>query len=696
MTNSSRGEKKRLLHVGSYEVGKTLGNGSFGKVKLGTNVFTKEKVAIKFFNHRKFATLQQIENTKREIEIMKLLSHPNIVKLIDVIENKEECTTYLIAEYVSGGELFDYIVANGVVKEKQARHFLRQIISAVEFCHANLIVHRDLKPENLLLDANGNIKISDFGLSNMIEPGKLLDSFCGSPLYAAPEILLAERYNGPPIDVWSIGVILFALLCGHLPWNGESQAEISHNSIKGIYDDPTEISEEGRDIIRKMLNPNPRERISIAEIRKHPWINLGHDGPPVSMLEVRAPVLEVQDDLVAKLVALGFKDGAEIRKLILDNECCQVVAMYHLLLDRKVAEELAELKKTMMGASATPSPSKVQPPGKLGVPVRPGTNNPLKNSLKSSSGLSSIVEEEANEISPAEWNKIQEENDAKEEHNEQGEYTNARMEHKDTKPTPNYHHQHESTHHQHDVLRHSGNDVVRHPGHDVLRHSGPVEAHSPRRQHESRNSPQRPHRPQLSSSVNGTESDRGRHRRFSVAGSVAPPDMGIRPKQGGQEEPRHASYQPHHREQGPSSHNQSYTYQQDPPAPPPRGRKFSLDSRSIAEHQQMAQEHSNSQAQGPGAPRMVKGVFKSSTTTTRPPAEAAKLVKKVLSNSPYFVKRKSPFIFECFDDATAVKFQLEVCKISQLNMTGIHLKRLLGDIWLYKTMCSQLVNQLCL
>lgn len=165
---------------------------------------------------------------------MKLLTHPNIVKLIDVIEKQDECTTYLIAgkslnyffplapfsvrfnnivctylytEYVSGGELFDYIVANGTVTEKQARHFLRQIISAVEYCHANLIVHRDLKPENLLLgkqkprialystllDGNGNIKISDFGLSNMIEPGKLLDSFCGSPLYAAPEILLAER-----------------------------------------------------------------------------------------------------------------------------------------------------------------------------------------------------------------------------------------------------------------------------------------------------------------------------------------------------------------------------------------------------------------------------------------------------------------------------------------------------------------------
>jgi len=217
MTKEQKTGCKRIQRIGSYDIGKTLGHGSFGKVKLATHIRTKEKVAIKFMRHHKFTTAQQLENSRREIDIMKLLNHPNIVKLIDVVDKNDEGTTFLIVEYVVGGELFDYIVANGVVKEKEARQFFRQIVSAVEYCHANLIVHRDLKPENLLLDADGNIKISDFGLSNMIEPGKLLDSFCGSPLYAAPEILLAERYVGPPVDVWSMGVILYALLCGHLP-----------------------------------------------------------------------------------------------------------------------------------------------------------------------------------------------------------------------------------------------------------------------------------------------------------------------------------------------------------------------------------------------------------------------------------------------------------------------------------------------
>lgn len=688
MTISSRGEKKRLLHVGSYEVGKTLGNGSFGKVKLGTNVFTKDKVAIKFFNHRKIATVQQIENTRREIEIMKLLSHPNIVKLIDVIEKTDECTTYLIAEYVSGGELFDYIVANGTVKEKQARHFMRQIVSAVEFCHANLIVHRDLKPENLLLDGNGNIKISDFGLSNMIEPGKLLDSFCGSPLYAAPEILLAERYVGPPIDVWSIGVILYALLCGHLPWNGESQAEISHNSIKGIYDEPTEISNTGRDIIRKMLNPDPKARITIAGLRKHAWMNEGFDAPPTSMITARQPVFEVRDEIISQLVGLGFTNEEETRKQVLDNECCQVVAMYHLILDRKVAEEMAELKKNLVAKNVSntvaPVPASKTPPKIVNIKAKNAGHLLGGSPLRTASALTAIVEEEANEISPAEWSKIQE-NDM-EEHVARPQATEHSTDRVSAahvyRPPTNYHHQHDSLQHQHDA----------HSDHQESRN---VQSASHARGPTSWQSRERS---QLSSSAGLPQNDRGRQRRFSVA---TPNDSLVHNRSLPQ------AHEAAHGSQSPRSHQPSHGHQashghqrrdQQPDAPPaPRGRKFSLDSRAIAELQQMSQEHGGGpQAQGPGAPRMVKGVFKSSTTTTRPPSEAAKLVKKVLSSSSYFVKRKSPYIFECLDDETGVKFQLEVCKISQLDMTGIHLKRLVGDIWAYKNMCSSLVNKLCL
>lgn len=706
MASSSRGEKKKLLHVGSYEVGKTLGNGSFGKVKLGTNVFTKEKVAIKFFNHRKFATAQQVENTKREIEIMKLLSHPNIVKLVDVIEKTEDNTTYLIAEYVSGGELFDYIVANGVVKEKQARHFLRQIISAVEFCHANLIVHRDLKPENLLLDANGNIKISDFGLSNMIEPGKLLDSFCGSPLYAAPEILLAERYVGPPIDVWSIGVILFALLCGHLPWNGESQAEISHNSIKGIYEDPHEISASGRELIKKMLTPCPRNRITISEVRQHPWMNEGYDCAPPSMLTARQAVCDVRDDIVEQLVNLGFKNEELIRQKILDNECCQVVTMYHLILDRRVAEELAELKRVMLAAQQPAQPSPTKTPLKVQLPTN--TVNPLKLSpLRNSTQLAIISEEEeANEISAADWNRIQEETEKEEEQT-----TTIPL--KQSEPIPiatQQPYQHPNHKHIHipapSSPRHANANLFPNDRRSNGHHrNGDRNADRNNDRSDTRvdRNGDRNDRAQLSSSNPGINTGRRRY-------SVAVPDQMMHDRslpqtsgefgakrgqgqRGPQQQQQQQQFQPQYQQQ---------QYQQpDSGAPPvPRGRKFSLDSRAIAEQQQTAQEHgggNNQPAQaGPGAPRLVKGVFKASTTTTRPPAEASKLVKKVLSNSSFFVKRKSPFIFECFDDESGVKFQLEVCKISQLDMTGIHLKRLVGDIWAYKNMCTTLVNKLSL
>lgn len=685
---TARGEKKRVLHVGSYEVGRTLGNGTFGKVKLGTNVFTKEKVAIKFFKHRKFATAQQVENTRREIEIMKLLSHPNIVKLIDVIEKPDECTTYLIAEYVSGGELFDYIVANGTVKEKQARHFIRQIISAMEYCHANLIVHRDLKPENLLLDDEGNIKISDFGLSNMIEPGKLLDSFCGSPLYAAPEILLAERYVGPPIDVWSIGVILYALLCGHLPWSGDSQAEVSHNSIKGIYDEPQEVSLAGRDIIRKMLTPSPKDRITIAEIRKHSWLNEGYPEPPKSLLTIRPPVVEVREEILEQLVSLGFKNEEELRQLILENECCQAVAMYHLLLDRLVADELVELRRAM-GVTTPSSPGMSSPSSSVSTPSPSGkkvlhrisqanglrlSGSPAMLSGGSVPKLASIVEEEINEVSADDWDKMQQ----------------PEEELQPLAPSPHpqpglYQHQHESPRHQCDLTQ----SCVPHDSLQVHARRG---------------------REQLSSSMPMYSSPGGRHRRFSVA---APSDVRHNKSlpQGSteseiQQNYLHQRYPPHRGEQH-QKRNPAYTTHSQPShqqklqhseqsdeisSHPARGRKFSLDSRAFAEQKQISQENGG----GPGAPRQVKGVFKSSTTTTRPPSEAAKLVKKTLSNSPLFVKRKSPYIFECLDEETGVKFQLEVCKISQLNITGIHLKRLVGDIWQYKNMCTTLVNKLSL
>jgi hypothetical protein len=166
----------------------------------------------------------QTECIDREIKIMKLLDHPNIVKLYDIISHRDDKQTFLVLEYVARGELFDYIVANGRIREPESRKFWRQLISAVEYCHAFLVVHRDLKPSNLLLDDTGSIKITDFGLSNTMTPGKLFTTWCGSLYYSAPEIVEEKKYVGPAVDVWSCGVILYALLNGRLPWSGKCLA----------------------------------------------------------------------------------------------------------------------------------------------------------------------------------------------------------------------------------------------------------------------------------------------------------------------------------------------------------------------------------------------------------------------------------------------------------------------------------------
>lgn len=643
---------KRIQRIGSYDIGKTLGHGSFGKVKLATHCATKEKVAVKFFKHHKFTTAQQLENCNREIDIMKLLNHPNIVKLIDVVEKSQDGMTYLIVEYVVGGELFDYIVANGVVKEKEARRFFRQIVSAVEYCHANLIVHRDLKPENLLLDAGGNIKISDFGLSNVIEPGKLLDSFCGSPLYAAPEILLAERYVGPPVDVWSMGVILYALLCGHLPWSGDTQAEISHNSVRGIYEEPEALSRTVRDLIRKMLNPSPTERITIDDIRRHAWINETYTEPPPSLLTIRQPVHEVREEILFKLFSLGYRNKEENKRKILGNECCQVVAIYHLLLDRIVEEEMTEIKKKLLNSKPNQVQQNQQAKSVQHVIVPAKTPDivvdPRERRLSSPTKVPkmAVIPEDEDAAKAGSW----------------------RRDKYDDKP---------------EERRGSVAD-----GRSVLTSSAPIprpDKPNGDKSHHRRTTPA-PIAP-----VDPQAVPRWQHRRASVACPMEPDNRTPRPAiTASQQQHRPAPYIiPDH-----------YEHAND-------GRKYSLDARAFA--QQMAQEtpapmvtmannpivaklaSSSSTVLGP---RLVKGVFKSSTTTSRAPEDAAKTVKKCLGTSDMLFKRKNPYTFLCLDEESGVKMQVEVCKILQLDLTGIHFKRVSGDIWKYKALCNDLVCEM--
>ncbi|XP_029109729.1 serine/threonine-protein kinase BRSK2-like isoform X7 [Scleropages formosus] len=246
-------------YVGPFRLEKTLGKGQTGLVKLGVHCVTGQKVAIKMVNREKLSesVLMKVE---REIAILKLIEHPHVLKLYDVYENNRHL--YLVLEHVSGGELFDYLVKKGRLTPKEARKFFRQIISALDFCHSHAICHRDLKPENLLLDEKNNIRIADFGMASLQVGDRLLETSCGSPHYACPEVIRGEKYDGRRADVWSCGVILFALLVGALPFDHDNLRQLLEKVKSGVFHMPHFIPPDCQALLRGMIEVNPDKRLT--------------------------------------------------------------------------------------------------------------------------------------------------------------------------------------------------------------------------------------------------------------------------------------------------------------------------------------------------------------------------------------------------------------------------------------------------
>ncbi|OLN85914.1 Carbon catabolite-derepressing protein kinase [Colletotrichum chlorophyti] len=263
-----RDKIKTEQRIGAYKVIRTLGEGSFGKVKLAIHNGTGQQVALKIIARKKLISRDMAGRVEREIEYLQLLRHPHIIKLYTVIKTPNEII--MVLEY-AGGELFDYIVQNGRMKEPEARRFFQQMLCAVEYCHRHKIVHRDLKPENLLLDDNLNVKIADFGLSNIMTDGNFLKTSCGSPNYAAPEVIGGKLYAGPEVDVWSCGVILYVLLVGRLPFDDEHIPSLFAKIARGTYSIPQWMNSGAANLIKKMLVVNPVQRATIEDIRQDPW-----------------------------------------------------------------------------------------------------------------------------------------------------------------------------------------------------------------------------------------------------------------------------------------------------------------------------------------------------------------------------------------------------------------------------------------
>ena len=260
------------LKIGPYYLGKTLGTGSFGKVKLGEHEKFGQKVAIKILNKKKIHFLNMNNKVKREIKLLKIFVHPHIIRLFEIIYTKSDI--FMVTEYIDGGELFEYVVENGRLSEGESRKFFQQMVSGVDYCHKKMVVHRDLKLENLLLDSHLNIKIADFGLSNIIQDGNFLGTSCGSPNYAAPEVINGKPYLGPETDIWSCGIILYALLCGTLPFDDENIPNLFKKIKGGIYILPNYLTDLSRDLIAKILTTNPLIRITINGIQRHFWFQI--------------------------------------------------------------------------------------------------------------------------------------------------------------------------------------------------------------------------------------------------------------------------------------------------------------------------------------------------------------------------------------------------------------------------------------
>ncbi|ODV96214.1 hypothetical protein PACTADRAFT_16363 [Pachysolen tannophilus NRRL Y-2460] len=280
-TNSSK--RKSQNHVGPWRLGRTLGRGSTGRVRLAKHSITGQLAAVKIvpkLNHenanKRLKNGVKVDNNglpygiEREIIVMKLISHQNIMALYDVWENKNEL--YLVLEYIEGGELFDYLIRKGKLEEKEAVMYFKQIISGINYCHQFNICHRDLKPENLLLDKYRNIKIADFGMAALETTENLLETSCGSPHYASPEIVAGKNYHGGPSDIWSCGIILFALLTGHLPFDDPNIRQLLLKVQTGKFKMPPNLSSEAKDLIWKMLKVDPRERAKLDEIINHPLL----------------------------------------------------------------------------------------------------------------------------------------------------------------------------------------------------------------------------------------------------------------------------------------------------------------------------------------------------------------------------------------------------------------------------------------
>nr|XP_006811871.1 PREDICTED: SNF1-like protein kinase ssp2-like [Saccoglossus kowalevskii] len=315
---TSAGKTYKKKKVGNYILGETIGSGSFAKVRLGTHILTDEKVAIKVIDKKLIEKREYTKrNLHREAVMLQRLKHPNIVQLYEVLETSNNY--YLILELADGGELMKYLCDKQRFTERESRKFMRQLVSAVDHMHQAGVIHRDIKVENFLMDKDLNLKIIDFGLSNMLSSDGVLRTQCGSPAYAAPEIFSNATY-GPAVDVWSIGVNMYAMLTGELPFKVEPPSSISklHSCILQGCRIPHTLTKDCKDLLGKMLTLSETSRITLREIMKHPWMNRGYSS---LLYPTKYPVKydDIDKSVVSKMAEHGY-DPENVVAMVTQNK----------------------------------------------------------------------------------------------------------------------------------------------------------------------------------------------------------------------------------------------------------------------------------------------------------------------------------------------------------------------------------------
>ncbi|RKP11758.1 hypothetical protein BJ684DRAFT_23200 [Piptocephalis cylindrospora] len=272
-------------YLGDYEILRTIGSGAFGKVKLALHSATGKKVALKCVSRSLISSVDLGPRVRREVRFLRRLRHPHIIKLYEVFVTTKE--VIIVLEY-AGGEMFDYISENGKLHEREARRLFQQLISAIDHCHRRYIVHRDLKPENILLDEDNNVKLADFGLANALSDGEFMRTACGSPNYAAPEVISGRHYAGPEVDIWSCGVILYVMLTGRLPFDDDFVPGLFRKITEGKYVVPKYVSPEAKALLERMLVVDPLRRATVGEVRASAWAS---QDLPVYLPDLEAQVI---------------------------------------------------------------------------------------------------------------------------------------------------------------------------------------------------------------------------------------------------------------------------------------------------------------------------------------------------------------------------------------------------------------------